>query len=159
MSANYFGLLFPPQPVVFGSFSSTQTQVLTQDVVLPFTYDTVDIPPVGISQKDATIEIKRNGVYKVLSSLQCNKTSGGVGDMEMWITINKTNVPNTATRIQINQNIESLMTVEWFVSLKKGDELEVVGFSTSDGLEALAIAEESPVPTIPSIITTILRIG
>jgi len=159
---NSFGITFPDMTPAYGSFSSSATQTLTENVALPFTYDTIDITAKHIYTTDlpsANIYVTNKGVYKVLSSLQCDKTSGGTGDMEMFCAVNGTAVPNSATRIQINQNQETLMAVEWFLELDKNDAVSIVGFSTTTGLRALSIASATPVPAIPSIITTIMRIG
>lgn len=160
---NYYGITFPDTTPAYGSFSSTATQGITQNVALPLTYDTVDITPRNIytdALPSASIYVRSAGVYKVLASVQCDKTTGGQGgDMEMYCAVNGTAVPNSATRLQINQNIESLMTVEWFLELTKNDAVSIVAFSTTTGLRALAVASASPVPAIPSIITTITRIG
>jgi hypothetical protein len=156
-----FGIVFPPTafPPAYGSFSSTQIQTITQNTPLPFTYDTQDITPDGVSQSGASIVVQKAGVYKILTSLQCDKTTGTAGDMEMWIGKNGTAVPNTATRIQINQNQECVMSVEWFLDLSAGDTLAVIGISSTTGLRAVAFPSASPIPAIPSIITTILRIA
>lgn len=167
MSANTFGIVFPPQAdkslsPIYGSFSSTQTQTLTQNEVLPFTYNSDDVAPLGVTQTGASINIQTEGVYKILTSLQCDKTTAGLGELDMFLSVNGTAVPNSATKVQINQNQEVVMSVEWFIGLKSNDAVRVVGFSPDEGLEALAVAENllvSPVPAIPSIITTILRIG
>jgi len=52
-----------------------------------------------------------------------------------------------------------VMAVEWFLDLSAGDTLAVIGFSSTTGLQALAVASAGPVPAIPSIITTIVRIA
>jgi hypothetical protein len=162
MYNNAFGIVFPPQGLapIFASFSSTETQRLISNEALPFTYTTDDIQPVGVKRSGASLIPSQDGIYKCLTSLQCDKnTGGGTGDLNMYLTLNGTAIPNTATKTAINQNQEVVMAVEWFVALKKDDELQVVGFSPDEGLEALAVAEASPVPAIPSIITTLLRIG
>lgn len=159
---NAFGITFPDMTPAYASFSSSATQTITQNTELPLTYDTIDITPRNIyttALPSANIYVTSAGVYKVLASLQCDKTSGGSGDLEMYCAVNGTAVPNSATRIQINQNIESLMAVEWFLELDKNDAVSIVAFSTTTGLRALAVASASPVPAIPSIITTIMRIG
>jgi len=152
-------------PIAYGSFSSTDTQLVNPAfpilAVLPLVYDTTDITPLGVScaTPSADIVVATTGVYKVLSSVQCDKTTIGVGDLEMWIAVNGTAVPNSATRIAINQNIESLMAVEWFLELASGDAVSINLASLADGLRALSVAAAAPVPAIPSIITTILRIA
>jgi len=77
----------------------------------------------------------------------------------MWIAVNGTAVPNSATRIQINQNQETVMAVEWMTPLDKGDAVSINLASTAEGLQALAIAAAAPVPAIPSIIVTLQRIA
>jgi hypothetical protein len=159
---NRYGITFPDMTPAYGSFSSTQTQNITQNVPLAVTYDTIDITPKNIyttALPSPTIYVRSGGVYKVLSSLQCNKTTGGFGNVEMYIAVNGTAVPNSATRININQNVESVMAVEWFLELEKDDAVSIYAFSADVGLQALAIASATPVPAIPSIIATIMRIG
>lgn len=159
---NSFGITFPDMTPAYASFSSSATQGITQNVALPLTYDTIDITPRNIyttTLPSANIYVTSKGVYKLLASLQCDKTSSGQGDIEMYCAVNGTAVPSSATRVQINQNIESLMAVEWFLELEKNDAVSIVAFSSTTGLRALAVASASPVPAIPSIITTIMRIG
>jgi hypothetical protein len=147
----------------YGSFSSTQTQALTSNVALPVVYDTADLTPVGMTcalAPSSDIVITRAGTYKCLASAQCDKTGGGgAGDLEMWVAVNGTAVPNSATRIAINANQETVMTVEWFLDVSAGDAVSVNTYSPDNGLQLLAVAASSPVPAIPSIITTVLRIA
>ena len=162
--ANPSVAVFGPSPC-YGSFSSTQTQAVNPDfptlAVLPAVYDTADIKPVGVScavpSKDIVIGVA--GVYKVLASAQCDKTTANPGDLEMWIAVNGTAVPNSATRLAINQNLESLLTVEWIVDLAVGDEVNVAFASIAEGFRLLAIAASAPVPAIPSIIVTLVKIA
>jgi len=148
-------------PAAYGSFSSTQTQSVVATAPLPVVYDTVDINPIGMScaVPSADIVIGTAGVYKVLASAQCDRTAALTGDLEMYVAINGTAVPNSATRININQNIETVMTVEWFLEIAGGDAVSVVVYSAVAGQQLLAIPAAAPVPEIPSIITTVLRIA
>jgi len=152
-------------PIAYGSFSSTQTQVVNPAfpalAPLPLVYTTTDITPLGVScaTPSASIVVATTGIYKVFSSVQCDKTSVGVGDLEMWIAVNGIAVPNSASRLAMNQNLESLMSVEWIVNLTAGNAVSIVLASAVDGLQALAVPAAPPVPAIPSVITTILRIA
>lgn len=150
-----------PSTSAYGSFSSTQTQNVPATTETPLVYDTADLTPVGMtcSLPSADIVITTSGTYKVLASVQCDKTTGGAGDLEMWCSRNGVAVPNSATRIQINQNTESLMAVEWFLDIPAGVSLSISLYSSTTGLQALAVPASAPVPSIPSIITTILRIA
>ena len=152
---------YKPPPAIYASFSSTQTQNITQNQVLPLVYNTEDISASGISctLPSANIYILETGVYKVLASLQCDRTVTGNASINMYPSINGVPVPNSATRVVINQNIESLMTVEWYLNILKGQYITIDLYSTSTGARALAVAASTPVPLIPSIITTIMKIS
>lgn len=145
----------------YGSFSSTQTQLFAAGVPLPLVYDTKDVASstgVNVLFPSAEIIVTNAGTYKILSSLQCDSTVG-LQSINMYLEVNGTPVANTATRVIVNLNLESLMTVEWFIDLSAGDKVEIVGYDLIGGAQALAIAAAPPVPAIPSIITTILRIA
>jgi hypothetical protein len=148
-------------PASYGSFSSTQTQTIAATTPLPVIYDTADVEPFGVScdLPSADIVVGIAGVYKVLASAQCDRTALLTGDLEMWVSVGGTAVPNSATRININQNIESVMTVEWLLDLAVGDEVAVVVYSAVAGNQLLAVPASAPVPAIPSIITTIVKIA
>jgi len=66
---------------------------------------------------------------------------------------------NDAERIAVNQNIESLMTVEWFVTAQQNDTIQIYLQSPVGGFQVLAIPSVPPIPAIPSIITTIYQIA
>lgn len=162
--ANSVTPMFGPSPC-YGSFSSTQTKNINPAfpalAVLPVVYDTVDITPFGVScaVPSADIRIGVAGTYRVLASLQANKTTGGFGQLDMWISVNGTAVPNSATKLEVNQNTELVMTVEWFVDCAVGDLVAINIYSDTSGLQALAVPAAPPVPAIPSIITTVQRIA
>jgi hypothetical protein len=148
-------------PAVYGSFSSTQTQTPLAVTVTPLVYDTEDIVPFGVScaLPSASITVGVAGLYKVVASLQCDNTAVGVQVLDMWCAVGGIAVPNSATRIAINQNTEAVMTVEWFLSLAASDAVNVEIYAPVAGPQALAVPAAAPVPAIPSIITTILRIA
>jgi hypothetical protein len=99
------------------------------------------------------------GTYKVLSSIQADRTGTLTGTFHFWVAQNGTAVPNSATQVVLNQNLEQVMTVEWFLDASAGDTIAVEAYSTSSGQQLLAVAASSPVPAVPSIITTVLRIA
>jgi len=152
---------YKPPPSIYASFSSTQTQNITQNQVLSLVYNTEDISASGITctLPSANIYILETGVYKVLASLQCDRTVTGNASINMYPSINGVPVPNSATRVVINQNIESLMTVEWYLNISQGQYITIDLYSTFTGARALAVAASNPVPLIPSIITTIMKIS
>jgi hypothetical protein len=129
---------------------------------LTLRYDTQDIVPQGISvvlPASEELEVAAGGVYKVVASVQLDRTAGGNSEIDMFPAVNGTAVPNSATKVNINQNEESVMTVEWFLSLNANDRVSIVLYSVDAGNQALGVPAAPPVPAIPSIITTILRIA
>ena len=159
-----FGPDFPPKKVktIYGSFSSTLTQDVIAGVELPLVYNTKDIASskeLNVLFPSSRIIVSKKGVYKVLASVQIDKTTGGNDDVEMYVSVNTIPVPNSATRLNMNQSEESVMTVEWFLELNPQDFVEVVLFSGVNGFRALALGSFAPVPAIPSVITTILKIN
>ena len=153
------------RPLAYGSFSSTQIQQINPafpaTAVLTAVYDTLDITPteMACSVPSGDIVVGSAGVYKVLASAQCDKTSGGSGELDMWVAVDGTPVPNSATKIQINQNQEGVMTVEWLLELNGGDAISVQLGSPNGGMQLLAVPASAPTPAIPSIITTVVRIA
>jgi hypothetical protein len=149
----------------YAEFTSSTTQPITAMIELPITNDTktigtADIVPVGPFPTSG-MRVNTTGVYKLLYSAQMNKSSGGgADDIDIYLRINGTNVPNTATRVALTQQIEQVLTCEYIESLTAGDVVEFVAY-TSVGVscEILAVPAAPPVPAIPSIITNIIRIA
>ena len=149
----------------YAEFISTTTQNLTATVELPITNDaktigTPDVVPVGAFPTSG-MRVNTTGIYKLLYSAQINKTmGGGADDIDIYLRVNGTNVPNTATRVAITQQIEQVLTCEYIESLNAGDVVEFVAY-TATGVndQILAVPAAPPVPGIPSIITNIIRIA
>ena len=150
----------------YGSFSSTQTQVVGAGVLTPAVYDTTDITPSGVSLISglvpgvgSVIRVASAGVYKIVASAQCDRTAVGLGDLEMFPTNGVTPFPNSATRVQINQNQELSMTVEWLLELDAGGFFNILFFSSTAGQRILSIPATVNVPAVPSIIVTVVKVA
>jgi hypothetical protein len=150
-------------PVVYGSFSSTQTQVVPADSTgLALTYNTTDIA-VGCSLVTPTptsaINIATAGIYRMLISLQCSRTGGGNGLLYAFPTINSVGVPNSTSTLYLSNNANSLLTAEFILSINDNQTVGVQCYSATAGQEVIAIAATANYPATPSIILTINRIG
>lgn len=147
--------------VAYGSFSSTQTQPVSDLVATPILYDTEDIAPVGMFNGPSldSITVLKAGVYKVLASAQCDNAAVGVLQLDMWLKLGVNNLPNSATRIAINQNQEVVLTVEWIVEVAAGEIISINCLSSAPGPQLLAVPAGVIAPAIPSIITTVVRIA
>jgi hypothetical protein len=148
-----------------GSFSSTETQNIP---LLPssmsLTYDTTDLVGGGMilsgSLPSGSIRIPHSGTYRVITSVQLDKTSGGGGgEVDIWFAVDGVPVPNSATKTELTNQIEVVMTVEVLLGLTSGQEVSVEIASNSADCRALSVVASPPVPVIPSVITIVQRIA
>lgn len=152
---------FYNQPSVYGSFSSDVSQSLSLGISSELVHQVTDISSSGLFI-DATrkrIYVQSSGVYKVLSSIQCDSTGGVVG-IYMWPAVNGIAVPNSNTLVKVNATLETVLTVEWFLPLNVNDYVTI--YATSDSNNGRIKVVSSPysgVPSIPGIITTVLKIS
>lgn len=149
-------------PSAYGSFSSTITTPLnpgSETFVLLTTIDVIPLAGLTFILPSSQVGVDNTGIYKCLASVQLDKTSPGLAVIDMYPKVNGTAVPNSATKLNINQNQEDVMTVEWFFSLSAGDNIAIALYTTSSGVRALAVPAAAPIPAIPSIILTIVRIA
>lgn len=152
-----------PQPLPYGSFSSTQAQTVTgANVTTVMTYNNTDLAS-QIYNNGSKIYVQATGIYRVLSSVQFDTTSGGSQRVTYWYRKNGTNIDNTASTFTIANNGENVGTVEIMVSLLAGDYVELVMQSSDAGMTAAYSAPSgvapNNIPAIPSIITVIQKIA
>jgi len=152
-----------PQPLPYGSFSSTQDQkVIGANTTTVMTYNTTDIAS-QIYFSGSRIYVQSSGVYRVLSSVQFDTSSGGTQRVTYWYRKNGTNIPNTASTFTIANNGENVGTVEILVSLNAGDYIELVMISPDANMTAQYTiptgSAPNAVPAVPSIITVIQKLA
>ncbi len=168
-SNNRIDAMYLPAPynLAYGSFSSSQTQRQTGNVAntpTPVTYNTVEIAKdVALTASPGSqIQVSNTGVYKLLYSIQLDKTGGGNSTCDIWIRVNGNNVPRSAGQVVVaGQNGETLPCVEYILSLNAGDTVEVVFCSAVATIAITAFPENVVVgiPSIPSIISNIIQIA
>lgn len=145
----------------YGSFSSDISQTLINDASYAIVHQVQDISAVGVNI-DVTgtkIYVSTSGVYKVLSSLQCDSTLGP-SKFFMWISINDIAVSNSNTSLLLNTSTESVLTVEWFLELNANDYITIYGTANTGNAIIKVIPAPIPgSPNVPGIITTIMKIS
>ena len=157
----------PSTLFAYGQFwSTTQQAMANASTPRALTYD--DSGPVkNTSYNGSEITVAIGGDYMITFSIQFIRLSGG-GETaaDAWIRINGNDVPESATRVitpQSSSNTEAFMTVGLMATLQSGSKLEVV-FASPDYQNTVAeyiAASSSPYirPAIPSIITTLMKVG
>jgi hypothetical protein len=152
-----------PPPLPYGSFSSLASQPVTgANTTTVLTYTTTDYSS-QITFSGSRITPQASGVYRVLSSVQFDTTSGGTQRVTYWYRKNGTNIANTASTFTIANNGENVGTVEILVALNAGDYIELVMISPDANMTASYTAPSgvapNNIPAIPSIITVIQKLA
>ena len=153
-------------PLIWGSFSSTQSQAVTGANTTTFaTYDTSDVALTGVDFSGATPTsgIKVSVAASKLRIQSSLIVSSGANNttFRFWLRKNGANLANTASTIIIKDSGDQTLEVcEWYVSCAANDIFEVA-FQADDASASLVrvVAGGTPpddYPATPSIITTVL---
>lgn len=157
------GLQMAPPPREFkrsryGSFLDTTTQAAgTINTATPITFNTTDLSRgVYLGTPTSRIYVDTEGVYDFQTSLQLDSTVATDEHFYLWIAVNGTDVPNSASTVRLKgNNSESILALNFFLSLKAGDYVEFYFSVTDLGVRVQYVAATPPVPAIPSIILTV----
>lgn len=150
----------------YGSFSSTETQTNLSSVNT-ITHNVTEIANgILIDPIDSSkIRIQNAGIYKFNFSIQTKKSGGNLSSAQFWArtgsgTGSPNNVPRSASQITLqNNNAEIFVMCEYIYEFQANDYFQYCWNSSDSSVILLAIAASSPVPSIPSIITNVYRIG
>jgi hypothetical protein len=126
----------------------------------------LDVNIGGFALNAGNIVIPTTGTYRVFTSIQLDKSGGGVSPCDFWVAVNGLDIPNSASQVVVNgQTGETLATVEIILQLNATNQIGVV-FASSDNTMAATYfgAQTNPPgpytrPAVPSIITNIQRIA
>jgi len=157
------GLQMSPPPREFkrsryGAFLDTTTQTATAiNTATPITFNTTDLGRgVYLGTPTSRVYVDTEGVYDFQTSLQLDSTVATDEHFYLWIAINGTDVPNSASTVRLKGNdAETILALNFFLSLKAGDYVEFYFSVTDLGVRVQYVAATPPVPAIPSIILTV----
>ena len=109
------------------------------------------------------MQVNNAGYYNVQFSAQVYRTSGGTSQhVDIWLRVNGTDVANSNTRINVNNNsVYHVAAWNWFLYLAASDTVEIMWATTAATIELRAEVANLiiPHPETPSVIATINRIG
>jgi hypothetical protein len=103
----------------------------------------------------------RSGKYNIQFSVQLDKTDSGSDDVEIWIAVNGTAVPNSNTHLTLpTNNAKSVAAWNWIVALQSNQYAEIYWYSLDTAMRLFAQgAQTNPTrPGIPSTIVTAIEI-
>lgn len=151
-----------------GSFYDTTTQSVASGAVKAIEYNTTDATATsGFSitnnalGRPTRITAAHTGVYNLQFSAQLNRTTGGSPkQIDIWIAVDGTPVPDTATGLNVQANANKLVAAwNFFVQLNAGQYVEIM-WTQDDAIDILYTAPFGPVPVAtPSVIATIQQVN
>jgi hypothetical protein len=116
----------------------------------------------GISLvSNSRLTVANAGVYDLQFSAQWfNDGGGGSGKATyVWLRKNGTDVPDTATRVDVNTNSPYVVSAwDFMMSLNANDYLELMWSTENTHIAITHVNAASPVPGIPSLIVTMLQV-
>jgi hypothetical protein len=146
----------------YGSFSDTSLQAAASiDTAYGMTFNTTDSSNgVSIGSPTSRLVVDYQGVYNVQFSAQLDKTSGGAGNVYIWLRKNGTNVPNTASTVAI-QGTAARTVAAWnfIIQLEPTNYVELMWAVDDTSVRILAASATSVWPAIPSVICTVTQVN
>lgn len=149
-----------------GSFYDTTTQTASINTPTAMKLNTTDFASGFVIENNVSgfptrIKALNNGKYNLQFSAQFNRVSGGTAkQIDIWIRISETNVPNSNTTISVQANADKLVASwNWFIQLNANQYVEIM-WNQNDAIDILYIPEDLviPHPATPSVIATIVQI-
>ena len=146
----------------YGSFSDTSLQAAASiNTAYGMTFNTTDSSNgVSIGSPTSRLVVDYQGVYNVQFSAQLDKTSGGAGNVYIWLRKNGTNVPNTASTVAI-QGTAARTVAAWnfIIQLEPTHYVELMWAVDDTSVRILAASATSVWPAIPSVIATLTQVN
>jgi hypothetical protein len=144
----------------YGAFYDTRTQSGSANVSSSIKFNSTDYSE-GVSISNNTRVVLANvGVYNIQFSAQLVDTSFGDSTIHIWLKKNGQNVPNSAGRIYLAANEETLAAWNYVVpATSPNDYYELVWQSTDADARILYQAATGNIPAIPSIILTVTQVA
>ena len=146
----------------YGSFYSTQNQTGSANQIQLITHNVTDFAS-GVSiVSGSQITFAEAGIYTLISTMQYQETGGGTATITGWLRKNGVDVADSATDLKLKGNGDrDLYAINYFVSASAGDYVEFCWSSNDVDTAILYTAPRtSPTrPAVPSVITTVNRVG
>jgi hypothetical protein len=144
----------------YGAFYDTRTQSGSANVSQSIQFNSTDYSE-GVSISNNTrIVLENVGIYNIQFSAQIVDTGGGDSTIHIWIKKNGQNVPNSAGRIFLKANQETIAAWNYLVpATSPNDYYELIWQSTDADARILYEPASGNYPAIPSIILTVTQVA
>ena len=151
----------------YGAFSDTTDQTGNISAGTAITFDTVDVLDSIILADDTKITVPSDGIYNLQFSIQFKNVDNAQHDAIVWLKINGSDLPNSATQYTIparksaeifGYNVASLT---FMLDMDADDYVEIYWIPTDTNItiESLPASVSPAYPAIPSIISCMLQVA
>jgi hypothetical protein len=146
----------------YASFYDTTTQTGSANQIEIVTHNVVDFASGITLVSGSQITFTEAGIYSVISTMQFQQTSGGTATITGWYRLNGNDVADSATDLRLKGSGDrDLYVINYFISANAGDYMQFCWSSNDVDTQIVYIASRSnPTrPAVPSVITTVNRVG
>ena len=144
----------------YGAFYDTRTQSGSANVSSSIQFNSTDYSQGVTISNNTRIVLANIGVYNIQFSAQLVDTGGGDSTIHIWLKKNGQNVPNSAGRIFLKANQETIAAWNYVVpATSPNDYYELAWQSTDADARILYEVATGNIPAIPSIILTVTQIA
>jgi len=159
----------PPTISPYGAWYDSTQQVLeysgvAQAMNLKFnvTQFGFEVNENGFGQRSQITMINATKSYFNLQfSAQLFRLEGGTKEsVDIWIRVNNDDVPFSATKLTFANNMDYMVAAwNWYIQLEQGSFVEIMWSSTSRAIVLQSEPSSQSIPAVPSLITTICKVG
>lgn len=147
----------------YGSFYDTTTQTNAGATSAnPMLFNSTDYSSGVSAESLGKIRITNAGIYDIQFSAQFDKTDAGDDDVEIWLSVNGTNVPWSASVVSVHgNNGKAVAAWNFFYQFAANDYFQLLWHSADTDMRILARTTQiNPTrPATPSVILTVNLVG
>ena len=151
----------------YGAFSDTTDQTGNISAGTAITFDTVDVLDSIILADNTKITVPSDGIYNLQFSIQFKNVDNAQHDAIVWLKINGSDLPNSATQYTIpaRKSAEifgyNVVSLTFMLDMDADDYVEIYWIPTNTNItiESLPASVSPAYPAIPSIISCMLQVA
>lgn len=146
----------------YGSFydTTTQTAAAINTAYAMTLNSTAEANGVYIGSPTSKVFVDNLGTYNIQFSAQLDKTAGAIGYFYIWLRINGTDLPYSASKVAIQgTSAQTIAAWNFVTNLNAGSYFELMWSTDDTRCQILAQTASSPVPAIPSVILTVAQVN
>ena len=151
----------------YGGFSDGADQTGSISAGTVMTFDTIDVSDGVTLVSGSRITVPNAGKYSLQFSAQFKNTDNAQHDATVWLRVNGSDLPNSATQYTIPARKSAgifgygVASLTFLLTLNANDYVQILWIPTSVAvtLEHLPASVSPAYPAIPSIIATVFQVA